>query len=217
MSGLFVQYGCGFSAPQGWRNFDASPTLRFERIPLLGRAYSRNGARFPTNVEYGNIVSGLPLQENSCDGVYCSHVLEHLALEEFRIAIKNTYRILAEGGCFRFVLPDLEGIVNEYTSDPSPDAAIKLMRETILGKELRTRKPTALITEFFGNHRHLWMWDYKSVSAELERIGFCEIRRARFGDASNPEFNAAENESRWDGALGVECRKPKSMVLRNAA
>ncbi|CAO5043555.1 MULTISPECIES: hypothetical protein [Microcystis] len=28
----YVQYGCGWSAPSQWRNFDASPTLRFERM-----------------------------------------------------------------------------------------------------------------------------------------------------------------------------------------
>ena len=76
---LCVQYGCGWYAPEGWRNFDASPTLRFERIPLLGRLYTKNTERFPENVEYGDIVAGLPISDNSCQAVYCSHILEHLA------------------------------------------------------------------------------------------------------------------------------------------
>lgn len=33
---LFVQYGCGLAAPDGWINFDASPRLRFERLPGAG-------------------------------------------------------------------------------------------------------------------------------------------------------------------------------------
>ncbi|MQP68452.1 hypothetical protein GE253_24335 [Niveispirillum sp. SYP-B3756] len=61
MRGCFVQYGCGWTAPPGWHNFDASPTLRFERLPLVGRLYSKNGRRFPDNVRYGDIVRGLPL------------------------------------------------------------------------------------------------------------------------------------------------------------
>ncbi len=94
----YLQYGCGWSAPKGWRNFDASPTLRFERLPLIGRLYTRNSQRFPENVEYGDIVKGLPVAEESFHGVYCSHVLEHLSLADFRTALINTWRILKGGG-----------------------------------------------------------------------------------------------------------------------
>ncbi len=41
-----VQYGCGWSAPFSWRNFDASLTLRFERLPLIGHLYTKNESRF---------------------------------------------------------------------------------------------------------------------------------------------------------------------------
>src|SRR2546421_9928005 len=71
---LRVQFGCGLSAPETWRNFDASPTLRFERLPIVGRLYTKNGERFPGNVEYGDIVKGLPLVRESCAAVYASHV-----------------------------------------------------------------------------------------------------------------------------------------------
>ena len=101
MNDEYVQYGCGYSAPLGWRNFDASPTLRFERIPLIGRLYKKNKFRFPDNVEFGDIVKGLPIPHDSVKAVYCSHILEHLSLEDFRQAILNTHNILKKGGCFR--------------------------------------------------------------------------------------------------------------------
>jgi len=104
----YVQYGCGWSAPVGFRNFDASPTLRFERLPLLGKLYTKNNSRFPENVEYGDIVKGLPVPPTSCEAVYCSHVLEHLSLDDFRKALRNTHRILKSGGTFRLVVPDLD-------------------------------------------------------------------------------------------------------------
>lgn len=94
MNNKYVQYGCGWSAPKKWRNFDASPTLRFERTPIIGKLYTRNNSRFPENIEFGDIVSGLPIPNNSCKGVYCSHILEHLSLEDFRLALKNTVVIL---------------------------------------------------------------------------------------------------------------------------
>src|SRR5689334_10934707 len=95
--GSYVQYGCGLSAPDGWLNFDASPTLRFERSPI-GFLYTRNGTRFPKAVRYGDIVRGLPIPNDSCHGLYCSHVLEHLALAECDRALTNSFHLLEPGG-----------------------------------------------------------------------------------------------------------------------
>lgn len=104
-----IQYGCGLNAPKSWRNFDISPTLRLQKIPLAAALLQRRGMpKWSDNVEYGDIVAGLPVERNSCKAVYCSHVLEHLALDDFRRALRNTYLYLEPGGIFRFVLPDLE-------------------------------------------------------------------------------------------------------------
>jgi hypothetical protein len=96
-SSLYVHYRCHHCVPSQWLNFDASPTLRLERLPVVGRLVRKNARRFPANVIYGDIVHGLPVKANSCDGVYCSHVLEHLALEDCRRALVNTYRIMKRG------------------------------------------------------------------------------------------------------------------------
>ena len=95
---LYVHYGCHWCASEEWLNFDASPTLRLERLPVVGRMVRKNARRFPSNVLYGDIVRGLPVKENSCDGVYCSHVLEHLALEDCRRALLNTHRMMKKRG-----------------------------------------------------------------------------------------------------------------------
>jgi predicted SAM-dependent methyltransferase len=204
----YIQYGCGWSAPSQWRNFDASPTLRFERIPLIGRLFTKNQSRFPNNIEYGDIVKGLPVEKDSCAGVYCSHILEHLSLSDFRVALGNTKDILRPAGIFRLVLPDLEYSISKYRENPLPDAAPEFMRETSLGHENRARGFKGIAITWFGNSRHLWMWDYKSIAAELQDAGFIEIRRASFGDSSDPFFITVENKDRWDTCLGVECKKP---------
>src|ERR1051326_8391978 len=127
--GLYVQYGCGFSAPEGWLNFDASPTLRFERSPL-GFLYTRNERRFPKTVQYGDIIRGLPIPEASCRGLYCSHVLEHLALDDCGTALANSLHYLEPGGVFRIVLPDFAAYVREYTENTSDQAAIAFMESS---------------------------------------------------------------------------------------
>lgn len=202
----YVQYGCGWSAPKEWRNFDASPTLRFERLPLIGHLYTKNKYRFPENVEYGDIVKGLPVPAESCKGVYCSHILEHLSLNDFRVALRNTKEILQADGTFRLVLPDLEYSARRYIDNPSNEAALEFMRETSLGHESRARSFKGLISAWLGNSQHLWMWDYRSIQLELENAGFRGVRKASFGDSSDPMFGKVEEYGRWENCLGVECR-----------
>ena len=206
-NGQYIHYGCGFCAPGGWRNFDASPTLRFERAPLLGRLYTKNSKRFPDNVEYGDIVKGLPVADNSCKAVYCCHVLEHLCLEDFRRALKNTYRILKTGGIFRLVVPDLAQMIKSYTEDHSKQAAFTFMKASGLVREQRKRGIKGFLFEWLGNSVHRWLWDYDSMAAELEAARFAAIRRADFGDGSDLMFKEVEDRGRWENCLGMECRK----------
>ena len=108
VSGLYVQYGCGICAPEGWLNFDASPRLWLERMPAVRTLLRWTfGLLFPSNVRSGNIVRGLPVPDGSVSAVYCSHVLEHLPRDELPAALCNTLRVLKPGGMFRLVVPDL--------------------------------------------------------------------------------------------------------------
>lgn len=207
----YVQYGCGWDAPEGWLNFDASPTLRVERIPLVGHLLSHtmkgNPAQFPLNVQYGDIVKGLPLPEKSCDGIYCSHVLEHLSLEDFRKALINTHKILKPNGIFRLVVPDFASYVQRYVAkSDSPDSAPSFMNETGLGEPRRPRNALGYVKYILGNSRHRWMWDWPSIAKELDAARFIDIRRAEFHDSSDPKFKDVEREERWTDCLGVECR-----------
>ncbi len=205
----YVQYGCGFTAPAEWINYDASPTLRFERIPVLGKLYTRNKQRFPENVNFGDVVKGLPEKPNSCDGIYCSHILEHLAYNDFLTAIKNTHEILKPGGTFRGVVPDLRAAVLNYIEeyDRIDAPANELMRSTMLGIENRAKSLSSNIKSLYGNSKHLWMWDYKSLEFELKKTGFVSIRKCQFGDADDVFFNLVEEEGRFFQAAAFECKK----------
>ena len=205
----YVQYGCGFTAPEGWINYDSSPTLRFERLPWLGKLYTRNSNRFPGNVKYGDIVKGLPENANSCNGIYCSHVLEHLSYNDFKTALKNTYDILKPGGIFRLVVPDLLTLAQKYIADQSSSAtpASDFMRATMLGAERQSRSVKSLIINLYGNSKHLWMWDYKTMKHELSAAGFVRISSCNFNDSTDINFLKVEEKSRFMDALAIECSK----------
>lgn len=204
----FTQFGCGLCAPREWLNFDASPTMLLQHLPLAGGLVpSGPYGRFPNNVKYGNIVRGLPIPSNSVELLYCSHVLEHLCCNELRQALRNCHRILSPNGTFRLVVPDLEYYAKQYINSLSHDAACEFMRQTSLGKEDRSHSLIGLLRECFGGSQHLWMWDYKSLAFELNRAGFREIRRASIGDSGMQPFNHVEKPHRWQDALGIQCSK----------
>lgn len=209
--GTYVQYGCGHSAPKEWVNFDISPTLRIQKIPVVGYLMKKQlNTIFPENVKYGDIIKGLPIPDNSCDGLYCSHTLEHMALQDFRIALKNSYKILKKGGIFRCVVPDLESIAKKYLrslENGNNSASIKFVSETILGIETRPKGVKELIKSFYGNAHHLWMWDHKSLTEELKNAGFIEIRNCVYNDSSDPMFKFVENQERFQNAVAIECEK----------
>jgi len=201
-----IQYGCAWSAPDNWRNFDCSPTLRFERLSLIGKLYTKNEKRFPNNVEYGDIIKGLPVLDDSCEFVYCSHILEHLSLNDCKSALLNTYRIMKKGAVFRFVLPDLEYLAKQYIDD-STITALEFMNSLDLGSRERPKNIRSFICDYFQNSKHYWMWDYVSLSDELQKTGFIDIRRAVYGDSEYSVFDEVEEFNRWENCLGIQCIK----------
>lgn len=207
----YVQYGCGLSAPKEWINFDVSPTLRIQKMPILGTLLkNRLNTNFPSNVLYGNIIEGLPIAPNSCDGLYCSHTLEHLSLMDFRKALANSFAILKEGGTFRCIVPDLEHAARLYISEldkGSATASVVFMESTLLGVKNRPRGIKGLIRSFFGNSNHLWMWDFTSLSKELQNACFSQIRACKFNDCKDDMFKHVESAGRFEHAVAIECIK----------
>jgi hypothetical protein len=51
------------------------------------------------------------------------------------------------------------------------------------------------------------MWDHYSLSAELTKAGFKEVRRAQFNDSSDEMFKLVEDITRFESAVALECRK----------
>jgi len=203
----FVQFGCGTCAPAGWENFDCSPTLWLQRLPVIGLIARRAaGFTFPPSIRYGDIVRGLPLLPRSVDAMYCSHVLEHLSYADLRRSLRNTRSYLVDGGIFRLVLPDLHRLASEYVESHEADAACHFMQDSSLGVEERRRGFVGLLRQAMGNATHLWMWDFESLSGQLHEAGFGDIRRAQYHDSREPSFMEVESRDRWDGHLGIECR-----------
>ncbi len=207
--GEYIQFGCGMCVPATWRNFDAGPAFRLQQtLPFLRSTLVRMGfPPYPRGIEYGDVIRGLPVRPGSAKAVYCSHVLEHLALDELRATLRNVYGSLQPGGTFRFVLPDLEFLIGEYVRSGEAEAASVFMRESYLGVASQGAGLRKLLRAMFGRSAHLWMWDEKNMAVELAAAGFVDIRRAQMGDNPDPAFADVEDAGRWENCLGMECKR----------
>ena len=216
-SAIYVQYGCGQSCPDGWINFDASPTLRLQRLAGIGRLFKRGTTVFPDGVRFGDIVKGLPITDGSVQGIYGSHVLEHLSYADFWTALDHTFRLLRPGGIFRLVVPDLKSRAQKYIEQletGQAEANSWFMRSARLGSDSSSRGLLELARGWFGRSAHQWMWDEISLAAALDKTGFVDIRRCRFGDCKDGNFRLVEDVGRFydtnDGVeeCGMEALKP---------
>jgi len=209
---VYVHFGCGMTAPNEWINYDVSPTLRIQKVPLIGwYIRKRSSIRFPSNVRYGDIIKGLPgIEKGTCDLIYCSHVLEHLCLQDFKLALENTFTLLKPGGVFRCVIPDLELYVKNYLERINSGdqlASCQFMKDAHIGLESRPKSIKEIIVNQFGNSRHLWMWDKNSLKFELVNAGFSSVRRCFYDDSKYKMFRKVENRARFRNAIAFESIK----------
>jgi SAM-dependent methyltransferase len=212
----YVQYGCGLCAPEGWINFDASPRLRIERVYGLRSVLRASiGHLFPPNARFGDIVRGLPIADGSAQGVYCSHVLEHVPRDDIPAVLRNTFRLLRPGGVFRLVVPDLRWRVARYLAAASGGdamAADGLIASCLLGTRTGPRTLEARVRRQFGRSAHLWMYDFAALRYLLAETGFDHIRRCTLGDSNDPMFTLVEEADRFceagEAELAIEAIRP---------
>lgn len=215
-SPLYIQYGCGLCAPEKWINFDASPRLRLERIHLVRHLLCAVlKPLFSPNVLYGDIVSGLPVAQDSAAGVFCSHVLEHLPRDAVPAALVETKRVLMRGGRFRLVVPDLEWRAIRYVAAAQrldPMAADRFLDSCLLGMRGEERGFIAFIRRRYGFSTHQWMYDSAVLRMLLEEAGFIKVRKCEFGDSGDPMFSLVEAKERFfegpEFELAMEGIKP---------
>jgi SAM-dependent methyltransferase len=211
---FYVQYGCGLCAPQGWINFDASPRLRIERtFGLRSVLRISTGHLFPSNVRFGDIARGLPLADESAQGVYCSHVLEHVPRDDIPAVLRNTFRLLRPGGVFRLVVPDLQWRVARYlASGGDATAADAFIESCQLGTRNKAKTPASWLRAQFGRSAHLWMYDFAALRSLLVEAGFDWIRRCTLGDSGDPMFTLVETADRFyeagEAELAIEAIRP---------
>ncbi len=114
-----------------------------------------------------------PLENESLNGIYTEHCLEHISLDDFIKNVAEFYRMLRPGGSIRIVVPDGELYFTIYNK--------KLNGEDIkMPFEQDYISPMARINGLFRKYGHKFIFDFETINIVLKQAGFKNIKKEKY-------------------------------------
>lgn len=183
MSIIKVNLGSGPNSAPGWINYDwgvlaylsKHKSIRGYLIKAgaLNKSYDREWPK----IKLVNLKRRLPLNSDSVDYIYCSHLLEHLEKWEALNLLKECFRVLKRGAFLRVVVPDIDKLIKKRTDGDS------FCRQW-WGYEKDVER---LANYFIRGHQ--WMYDEKSIVNILKAASFRKIEVLGFRKGMVPDIN----------------------------
>ena len=132
----------------------------------------------------------LPFPDNSFDGVFCEHVLEHFTVEDGQVLAAEILRILKPSGVFRIVVPDAELIIRKYLESPDELVAARDPQAT----------PMEVVNSYFRQrYEHQFLYDGQTLGVMLARAGFSGTFRASFRQGRDGSlFERDDQKYEWE-------------------
>lgn len=156
MKELKLHLGCGNTRLEGYVNIDLVGTSATDRVM--------------------NLIS-LDYADSSVDEIRAEHVIEHFSREEFKIALRDWFRVLKKGGRILLECPDLEACMQEFLKAPYADKWGWWIK-TIYGTQERLGQ----------EHRN--GFSEERLEELLELAGFKEVKTRKVFSHDSPSIQA---------------------------
>jgi predicted SAM-dependent methyltransferase len=182
----YLNLGCGDNYIEGYINADFFTRLKFWSKNQLKRDWQLD-LRFP-----------LDCSDNTFDGIFTEHTLEHFYPDECKNLLKELFRVLKPNSIIRITVPDLEKYVNFYTKNYS--------EINVVNFNSHYKNGCSAIRNMTQNYFHLSVWDYEELKNFLEEAGFTSIKKMEYGISQDEKLNLDIQERSWE-TLYVEAKK----------
>ncbi len=219
-----LHLGCGLTAPAEWTNVDGSRNAALAQQPFLKKIVralrlapkSQLDIPWPTNVIVADLRKRLPFPANSFDGVYSSHLMEHLHREDAIKLLREAMRVLKPGGTIRTLVPDVRAMVDEYLGQKTypgsrndDDPARRLCHRLMMRGESAPRGGLlySLYSARTDFHSHKWMYDADSLIKLMTEAGLNNCQSMPFHTSRIPHVDKVEQPHRFEGGVAVEGQK----------
>lgn len=191
MNQIKLNVGCGASPAPGWLNIDNSLSLLLaknraidfllRKLGLINQEQIKLIDFFKRNdVQYSK-ATHLPMMENTVSIIYSSHMMEHLDRQDAFTFLNEALRVLVVGGIIRLCLPDIQKLCKSYLIHGDADLFVE---QTLLSTPVQ--KSIYQKFKFFivGHRHHIWMYDAKSLTSLLVKVGFRDVRILQPGETT---------------------------------
>ena len=160
--------------------------------------------------------ANIELEDESVDVIFCSHVIEHIPQIKIEKVFNEFNRILVKGGVLRILSPDMEKILNAYSSkdekffrnalSEDPNIRIDLGYGGIVSNWFNSPGQDTILLDrklenFITGVAHQYLYDFNMLEILLKKAGFSNILKKDFCDSEIEELtiplHVAGLEPKW--------------------
>ncbi|WP_421796974.1 class I SAM-dependent methyltransferase [Haliscomenobacter sp.] len=131
----------------------------------------------------------LPFNNETFDGIFCEHVLEHFDFNSGRLLLNECYRVLKKGGVMRIIVPDGEKILRSYFDDPS---------FIVNYKNCNSGLPMEAVNSwFYQRYEHQCIYDEPYMGYLLKSVGFSSSTKTSFKETTFQEKELVVDDEKY--------------------
>ena len=136
----------------------------------------------------------LPFENDSYDGAFCEHTIEHLYFIDSKFLMEEIFRVLKKSSIFRCTVPGLDLYIENYKQKKTD----KYFSSFDTGCDA--------IRDLTSNYGHLSVWDKETLKRELLNAGFSSVKVCDYGKGENMEL-VKDLEDRAVQTIYLEAKK----------
>jgi len=185
--------------------------VRAPPVPYLNLGCGPNISPAFTNLDWTwrpgihicwDLADGIPVPQQTMDGCFSEHCLEHLDFQLAVATLREIFRVLKPQGTLRIAVPDPEIYIDAYIKHRNGEPAVM----PLAAAELEPT-PMMSINRVFRQFGHQFAWDFETLRLFLQRTGSEDVRRQSFRCGRDPVLLIDTPERRIE-SLYVEAVKP---------
>ena len=209
-----LNLGCGPIGIDSWINYDwgvlavLSKFVFFRQLLIkIGVIENFYDMTWP-KIHLVDIRKKFPLEDNSIDFIYCSHVLEHFERWQTIEILKECRRVLKVDGWMRIVIPDLDEMISEYIKNNKDSKASNVFFREVWGyykDQLTGSVFDSLKKKFIRDHK--WGYNKRSITVVLKEAGFQKIKEKKFRQGTVPDLKDLDIQLLQKMSLYIEAQK----------